>query len=108
MKRVQENRLHAKSTRLRRQLEIAADELRPRRIRTRAARYAAALAEQLGLISRPDCCAWCRSRRRSTLERHHWDYDQPLVVTYLCRDCHPIADSMNQQTDSRTTPALSA
>ena len=94
MKRVQKVRLHAKAARLRRQLEIAADEMRPRRIRTRSARYAAALAEQLGLIERPACCAWCR-RRRTTLERHHWDYDQPLHVAYLCRDCHPIADSMN-------------
>lgn len=95
MKRVQRNRLHAKTARLRRQLEIAADEARPRRIRTRSARYAAALAEQLGLIERPFCCSWCRRRR--SLERHHWDYDQPLAVVYLCRDCHPIADSMNVQ-----------
>lgn len=96
MKRALQNRLHAKSARLRRQLEIAADESRPRRIRTRSARYAAALAEQLGLIERPACCSWCR-RRRTTLERHHWDYDQPLAVVYLCRDCHPIADSMNAE-----------
>ena len=95
MKRVQQNRLHAKNARLHRQLEIAADETRPRRIRTRSARYAAALAEQLGLIERPFCCAWCRRRR--SLERHHWDYDRPLAVVYLCRECHPIADSMNVQ-----------
>ena len=95
MKRAQLNRLNAKSARLRRQLDIAADESRPRRIRTRSARYAAALAEQLGLLDRPFCCEWCRRRR--SLERHHWDYDQPLHVTYLCRDCHPIADSMNLQ-----------
>ena len=106
MKRVQKNRMQAKSSRLQRQLEIAADELRPRRIRTRSARYAAALAEQLGLIERPTSCAWCR-RRRTTLERHHWDYDQPLIVTYLCRDCHPIADRMNFQ-DAQLPPAMSA
>ena len=105
MKRVQQNRLHAKNARLRRQLEIAADESRPRRIRTRSARYAAALAEQLGLIDRPFCCAWCRRRR--SLERHHWDYDQPLAVVYLCRDCHPIADSMNVA-DSVGVQAVSA
>ena len=95
MERVQQNRVNAKNTRLQRQLEIAADESRPRRIRTRSARYAAALAEQLGLIDRPFCCEWCRRRR--ALERHHWDYDQPLHVSFLCRDCHPIADSMNHQ-----------
>ena len=64
----------------------------PRRIRTRSARYAAALGEQLGLITRPKCCSWCRRRQR--LERHHWDYDEPLNVTFLCADCHAIADSM--------------
>ncbi len=93
MKKVRRNRQHAKIARLRRHLEISADLLRPRRIRTRSARYAAALGEQLGLIERPKCCSWCRRRRR--LERHHWDYDEPLNVTFLCGECHDIADSMN-------------
>ncbi len=92
MKKGRHNHLHAKFTRLRRHLEISVDKLRPRRIRTRSARYAAALGEQLGLITRPKCCSWCRRRRR--LERHHWDYDEPLNVTYLCVECHDIADSM--------------
>lgn len=92
MKRGRRNRQHAKFARLRRHLELSLDLFRPRRTRTRSARYAAALAEQLGLIVRPKCCAWCRRRLR--LERHHWDYNEPLNVTYLCCDCHPIADSM--------------
>src|SRR3954464_3057215 len=92
MKKGRRNRQHAKIARLRRHLDISMDMLKPRRIRTRSARYAAALGEQLGLISRPKCCSWCRRRRR--LERHHWDYDEPLNVTYLCGDCHGIADSM--------------
>ena len=50
------------------------------------------LGEQLGLITRPKGCSWCRRRLR--LERHHWDYDEPLNVIYLCIDCHAIADSM--------------
>jgi hypothetical protein len=95
MKKVRRNRQHAKFARLRRHLEISADLLRPRRIRTRSARYAAALAEQLGLIERPNSCSWCRRRRR--LERHHWDYEEPLIVTFLCGECHDIADSMNTQ-----------
>ena len=73
-------------------MDIAHDATKPRRIRTRSARYAAALAEQLGLLDRADRCTWCR--RRTKLQRHHWDYDEPLNITYLCRDCHPIADSM--------------
>src|SRR3954451_12533448 len=92
MKKGRRNRQHAKIARLRRHLDISMDMLKPRRIRTRSARYAAALGEQLGLISRPKCCSWCRRRRR--LERHHWDYDEPLNVTYLCVDCHAIADTM--------------
>jgi hypothetical protein len=92
MKKGRRHRLHAKFSRLRRHLEISLDPLRSRRIRTRSARYAAALGEQLGLIARPKLCAWCRRRLR--LERHHWDYDEPLNVTYLCGDCHAIADTM--------------
>ncbi|HEV3163439.1 MAG TPA: hypothetical protein VGZ22_05320 [Isosphaeraceae bacterium] len=92
MKRVRRNRQHAKIARLRRHLEISSDELKPRRVRTRSARYAAALAEQLGLLERPRCCSWCRHHRR--LERHHWDYGAPLNVTYLCADCHAIANPM--------------
>ena len=92
MKKVRRNPQHAKFSRLRRHLEISLDALRPRRIRTRSARYAAALGEQLGLIVRPKCCSWCRRHQR--LERHHWNYDEPLNVTFLCPDCHDIADSM--------------
>ncbi len=66
--------------------------LRPRRVRTRSARYAASLAERLGLIERPRACSWCR--RHGRLERHHWDYTEPLNVTFLCVDCHDIADQM--------------
>ncbi|MFO0911283.1 MAG: hypothetical protein U0794_23585 [Isosphaeraceae bacterium] len=92
MKKGRRNHLAAKFARLRRHLGISLDLLRPRRIRTRSARYAAALGEQLGLIDRPRCCTWCRRHQR--LERHHWSYDEPLNVTYLCVDCHAIANSM--------------
>jgi hypothetical protein len=81
--------------RLRRQLGRAADPGKPRRARTRAARYAAALAERLGLLTRPARCAWCR--RRVKLTRHHWDYGEPLLVTYLCRECHSLADAMTRE-----------
>ena len=92
MKKGRRNHQHAKFARLRRHLDISLDLMKPRRIRTRSARYAAALGEQLGLITRPHGCSWCRRRLR--LERHHWNYDEPLNVTYLCIDCHAIADSM--------------
>lgn len=92
MRKGRRNRQRALLTRLKRHLEISLDTVRPRRIRTRAARYAAALAERLGILARPKVCSWCRSHRR--LERHHWDYCEPLNVTYLCVDCHDIADEM--------------
>ena len=92
MKKGRRNRQHAKFARLRRHLDISLDLQRPRRIRTRSARYAAALAEQLGLIERPRGCSWCRRHRR--LERHHWDYSEPLNVTFLCAECHAIANPM--------------
>lgn len=98
MKRGRRNRQHAKFARLRRHLELSLDAIRPRRLRTRSARYAAALAEQLGLIVRPRGCAWCR--RRLKLERHHWDYAEPLNVTYLCADCHLIANGMARGAES--------
>jgi hypothetical protein len=79
-------------TRLERHLEISLDNMKPRRIRTRAARYAAALGEQLGLLARPKVCSWCR--RHGRLERHHWDYNEPLNVTFLCVECHTLADEM--------------
>jgi hypothetical protein len=98
MKKARRNRQHAKSARLQRHLDLALDLTRPRRLRTRSARYAAALAEQLGLIVRAKCCAWCRRRRR--LERHHWDYMEPLNILYLCSDCHQIADAMVYEANS--------
>ena len=98
MKKAKRLRCHAKYARLQRLLEICDDPTKPRRARTRSARYAAALGEQLGLIERPVGCSWCRRRR--LLERHHWDYSEPLNVTYLCGDCHPIANSMGAAAQS--------
>jgi hypothetical protein len=92
MKKRHRDARRALFTRLERHLQISLDALRPRRIRTRSARYAAALGERLGLIERPRCCSWCR--RRGRLQRHHWDYDEPLNVTFLCADCHGVADGM--------------
>jgi hypothetical protein len=92
MKKRKQDHRRALIERLTRHVEISLDYLRPRRIRTRSARYAAALGEMLGLITRPRCCAWCRGRRR--LQRHHWNYLEPLNVTFLCPDCHALADLM--------------
>ncbi|MHB1558685.1 MAG: hypothetical protein ACYC61_14600 [Isosphaeraceae bacterium] len=44
------------------------------------------------MIARPRACSWCR--RHARLERHHWDYTEPLNVTFLCVECHALADAM--------------
>jgi hypothetical protein len=92
MRKRRRNQHRSLWTRLQRHLEISLDSLKPRRIRTRSARYAAALGERLGLIDRPRACSWCR--RHARLQRHHWDYSEPLNVTFLCVECHDIADAM--------------
>jgi len=33
-------------------------------------------------------CGICKTDER--LERHHWDYNKPLIVSTLCNDCHNI------------------
>ena len=67
MRKGRRNRHRALWSRLQRHLEISSDSLKPRRIRTRSARYAAALGERLGLIDRPRVCAWCRRHARLEL-----------------------------------------
>ena len=64
MRKGRRNRHRALWTRLERHLEISLDGMKPRRIRTRSARYAAAIGERLGLITRPKCCSWCRGHGR--------------------------------------------
>jgi len=33
-------------------------------------------------------CGICKSSER--LERHHWNYNKPLLVSTLCKSCHTI------------------
>jgi len=34
------------------------------------------------------CCEICKST--NNLQRHHWNYDKPLLVNTLCSTCHQI------------------
>jgi hypothetical protein len=34
------------------------------------------------------CCEICGSTEN--LQRHHWNYDNPLLVNTLCKECHDI------------------
>jgi hypothetical protein len=46
--------------------------------------YHAALRS--GTLKRPDHCSECG--RECTPDGHHMDYSKPLLVVWLCRDCH--------------------
>lgn len=39
-----------------------------------------------GKVLRPDKCSQCGSGKK--IEAHHEDYDKPLDVEWLCRECH--------------------
>jgi hypothetical protein len=43
------------------------------------------MARQIPLKS---SCNICKSN--NNLQRHHWDYDRPLIVNTLCSTCHKI------------------
>ena len=42
----------------------------------------------------PDACQMCGLRKR--LERHHPDYGLPLLIVWLCKPCHVLADRVRR------------
>jgi hypothetical protein len=44
-------------------------------------------------ISIKPCCEICGST--NNLQKHHWNYDKPLLVNTLCKDCHTIQHIKN-------------
>lgn len=42
----------------------------------------------------PDCCQMCGLPKK--LERHHPDYDLPLLIVWLCKPCHVKADAVRR------------
>jgi hypothetical protein len=43
-------------------------------------------AVRLGRIIKPASCEKCKGT--NNIEAHHPDYEKPLDVSWLCRDCH--------------------
>lgn len=43
-------------------------------------------ARRNGVLSKPDVCEDCSAKVE--LQAHHPDYDRPLDVRWVCRDCH--------------------
>lgn len=45
-----------------------------------------------GLLERPGTCEFCKLG--TYLHAHHDDYEQPLVVAWLCSSCHQIVHAL--------------
>jgi hypothetical protein len=46
----------------------------------------------------PTLCEGCGLKCR--LEKHHHDYSRPLVVVWLCKPCHAIADKLRRRLEA--------
>jgi hypothetical protein len=51
-----------------------------------------------GKLTKPDACEGCGLPKR--LEKHHPDYSKPLLVVWLCKPCHAIADKLRRKLES--------
>lgn len=49
-------------------------------------------------IERPALCEGCGLRKR--LDKHHPDYSKPLLVVWLCKPCHAIADKIRRKLEA--------
>lgn len=49
-------------------------------------------------LATPDCCECCGLRKR--LEKHHHDYSKPLLVIWVCKSCHVIADKLRRRLEA--------
>ncbi len=47
----------------------------------------------------PDSCQMC-GLVKSRLERHHPDYNLPLMIVWLCKPCHYIADCQRRENEN--------
>ena len=52
-----------------------------------------------GKLTKPECCEGC-GLKVERLEKHHPDYSQPLLVVWLCKPCHAIADKIRRRVEA--------
>lgn len=62
------------------------------------AQTAAGNAVRDGKLSRPAFCEGCGLPKR--LDKHHHDYSKPLLVVWLCKPCHAIADKIRRKLEA--------
>jgi hypothetical protein len=55
-------------------------------------------------INLKNSCEICNSTHK--LERHHWNYDKPLMVNTLCQTCHEIQHVKNFYQSKFWRPSL--
>jgi hypothetical protein len=58
----------------------------------------AAYAVKEGRLVAPSTCEGCGLPKR--LEKHHPDYSKPLLVVWLCKPCHAIADKVRRKLEA--------
>lgn len=49
-------------------------------------------------LQSPEQCEGCGLKK--PLEKHHPDYSRPLLVVWLCKPCHAIADKIRRRLES--------
>jgi hypothetical protein len=62
------------------------------------AQAAAGNAQRAGRLQKPELCEGCGLPKR--LEKHHHDYSKPLLVVWLCKPCHAIADKIRRRLEA--------
>jgi 5-hydroxyisourate hydrolase-like protein (transthyretin family) len=55
-------------------------------------------AVQAGKLTKPKLCESCKQELK--LEAHHEDYNVPLEVVWLCKDCHEDTHHLNEGHES--------
>jgi hypothetical protein len=80
---------------LRKRISEAWSERHPEK---RAAQHKANNAVRDGHLDRQLLCEGCGLDRK--LSKHHHDYSKPLVVVWLCKPCHAIADKLRRRLET--------
>jgi hypothetical protein len=55
-------------------------------------------AVKVGRIKRVALCEGCGLDKK--LSKHHHDYSKPLLVVWLCKTCHAIADKLRRRLET--------